>query len=76
MHPGRDCRNRASGSTLMSTPARVARHSSILAGRLVRVFREHRHDAAIVYAVFPNRRQIRRAVSVFAAAGGFGADHR
>jgi DNA-binding transcriptional LysR family regulator len=50
------------GVALLPSPVCIA---EIQAGRLVRVLREHRHEAAAVYAVFPNRRHIPRAVSVF-----------
>jgi DNA-binding transcriptional LysR family regulator len=50
------------GIALLSYPLCVA---EIEAGRLVRVLGEHRHEAASVYAAFPNRRQIARAVSTF-----------
>jgi DNA-binding transcriptional LysR family regulator len=39
--------------------------AEIEAGRLERVLGEYRHEAASVYAAFPNRRQIARAVSIF-----------
>ena len=50
------------GIALLPSPVCIA---EIQAGRLVRVLREHRHAAAAVYAAFPNRRHIPRAVSVF-----------
>jgi DNA-binding transcriptional LysR family regulator len=50
------------GIALLSYPLCVA---EIEAGRLVRVLAEYRHETASVYAAFPNRRQIARAVSVF-----------
>ena len=39
--------------------------AEIEAGRLVGVLAEYRQEMASVYAAFPNRRQIARAVSVF-----------
>jgi DNA-binding transcriptional LysR family regulator len=50
------------GIALLSYPLCVA---EIEAGRLVRVLAEYRHETASVYAAFPNRRHIARAVSVF-----------
>jgi DNA-binding transcriptional LysR family regulator len=50
------------GIALLPYPLCVA---EIEAGHLVRVLSEHRHEAASVYAAFPNRRHIARAVSVF-----------
>ena len=50
------------GIALVPSPVCVA---EIQAGRLVRVLREHRHEATTVYAAFPNRRHIPHAVSVF-----------
>lgn len=50
------------GIALLPSPVCTA---EIHAGRLVRVLREHRYPAAAVYAAFPNRRHIPRAVSVF-----------
>jgi DNA-binding transcriptional LysR family regulator len=50
------------GIALLSYPLCVA---EIEAGRLVRVLAEYRQETASVYAAFPNRRQIARAVSVF-----------
>ena len=50
------------GIALLSYPLCVA---EIEAGHLVRLLSEHRHEASRVYAAFPNRRQIARAVSVF-----------
>jgi DNA-binding transcriptional LysR family regulator len=50
------------GIALLPYPLCVA---EIEAGRLVRVLGEYRHEAASVYAAFPNRRQIARAVSTF-----------
>jgi DNA-binding transcriptional LysR family regulator len=50
------------GIALLPSPVCI---SEVQAGRLVRVLREHRHEAATVYAAFPNRRHIPRAVSVF-----------
>jgi DNA-binding transcriptional LysR family regulator len=50
------------GIALLPSPVCIA---EIQAGRLVRVLREHRHEAAAIYAAFPNRRHIPVAVSVF-----------
>jgi DNA-binding transcriptional LysR family regulator len=50
------------GIALLPSPVCIA---EIQAGRLVRVLRELRHEAASVYATFPNRRHIPRAVSIF-----------
>ncbi len=50
------------GIALLPSPVCIV---EIQAGRLVRVLREHRHGATTVYAAFPNRRHIPRAVSVF-----------
>jgi len=50
------------GIALLTYPLCVP---EITAGRLVRVLAEYRHEAGNVYAAFPNRRQIARAVSVF-----------
>ena len=50
------------GIALLPSPVCIA---EIQAGRLARVLREHRDQGATVYATFPNRKHIPRAVSVF-----------
>jgi len=50
------------GIALLPSPLCVA---ELAAGHLVRVLGEHRHEAASMYAAYPNRRHIPRAVSAF-----------